>query len=55
MAIEKVAGIGAHLLEINFVKAKGDPVEWRRFFKKVVVLCKDAVYKPDEQRGMLSQ
>lgn len=34
------------MLEINFVKAKGDPVEWRRFFKKVVVLCKDAVYKP---------
>ncbi len=55
VAIEKVAGIGAHLLETNFVKAKGDPVEWRRFFKKVVVLCKDAVYKPDEQRGMLSQ
>ena len=55
VAIEKVAGIGAHLLEINFVKAKGDPVEWRRFFKKVVLLCKDAVYKPDEQRGVLSQ
>lgn len=34
------------MLEVNFVKAKGDPVEWRRFFKKVVVLCKDAVYKP---------
>ena len=35
-----------NMLEVNFVKAKGDPVEWRRFFKKVVVLCKDAVYKP---------
>lgn len=34
------------MFEVNFVKAKGDPVEWRRFFKKVVVLCKDAVYKP---------
>ena len=55
VAIEKVAGINAHLLEIDFVKAKGDPVEWRRFFKKVVLLCKDAVYKPDEQRGLLSQ
>ncbi|KAA6416096.1 MAG: Serine threonine kinase [Lasallia pustulata] len=35
------------LLEVNFIKMKGDPVEWRRFFKKVVVLCKDAVYKPE--------
>ncbi|KAF9885209.1 Chk1 protein kinase [Aspergillus nanangensis] len=35
------------LFEIEFVKVKGDPLEWRRFFKKVAVLCKDAVYKPD--------
>ena len=55
VAIEKMAGFDAHFLEVNFVKAKGDPVEWRRLFKKVVVLCKDAVYKPDEQRGLLSQ
>ncbi|KAL9138694.1 MAG: hypothetical protein Q9175_000049 [Cornicularia normoerica] len=55
VTIEKFAGIDPHLFEIDFVKAKGDPVEWRRFFKRVVVLCKDAVYKPDEQRGMLSQ
>lgn len=55
VAIEQTAGMNAHLLEINFVKAKGDPVEWRRFFKKVVVLCKDAVYRPDEQREMYSQ
>ena len=55
VGIERVAGIDAHLLEINFVKAKGDPVEWRRLFKKVVVMCKDAVYKPDEQRAILSQ
>ena len=49
VAIEELAGTDAHLLEINFVKAKGDPVEWRRFFKKVVLICKDAVYRPDEQ------
>ena len=55
VAIERVAGIDADLLEINFAKAKGDPVEWRRLFKKVAVMCKDAVYKPDEQRAMLSQ
>ncbi len=55
VAIETMAGMHAHLREISFVKAKGDPVEWRRFFKKVVVICKDAIYKPDEQRRMLSQ
>lgn len=47
VVIEKMAGIDEYLLEVNFVKAKGDPVEWRRFFKKVVILCKEAVYKPD--------
>ena len=36
------------LAEITFVKGSGDPLEWRRFFKKVTVLCRDAVYKPDE-------
>ncbi|KAL4867734.1 hypothetical protein BDV12DRAFT_111840 [Aspergillus spectabilis] len=35
------------LFEIEFLKGKGDPLEWRRFFKKVVVLCRDAVYVPD--------
>ncbi|KAL8783147.1 MAG: hypothetical protein Q9213_004839 [Squamulea squamosa] len=46
--IERMSGIAGHLLEINFVKTKGDPLEWRRLFKKIVVLCKDGVYKPDE-------
>ena len=35
------------LLEVRFVKTKGDPLEWRRFFKNVVLLCKDGVFKPD--------
>jgi serine/threonine-protein kinase Chk1 len=35
------------LLEVRFVKVKGDPLEWRRFFKSVVVLCKDGVYVPE--------
>lgn len=38
---------GSEVLDIRFVKIKGDPLEWRRFFKKVVVLCKDAVYVPE--------
>ncbi|MCJ1413053.1 Chk1 protein kinase [Ptychographa xylographoides] len=44
--VEKMEGIDVGLVEVIFIKAKGDPVEWRRFFKKVVILCKDAVYKP---------
>lgn len=35
---------GDGLLEVRFVKVKGDPLEWRRFFKKVALLCKDGVY-----------
>ena len=35
-------------LEVRFVKLKGDPLEWRRFFKKVVLLCREAVYVPGD-------
>jgi serine/threonine-protein kinase Chk1 len=40
--------VGESFVEVSFVKLRGDPVEWRRFFKKVTVLCKEAVYRPDE-------
>lgn len=33
----------------EFKKSKGDPLQWRRLFKKVVILCKDAVIKPEDQ------
>lgn len=36
------------LIEVELVKASGDPLEWRRLFKKVVVLCRDAVYRPEQ-------
>ncbi|PGH12845.1 CAMK/CAMKL/CHK1 protein kinase [Polytolypa hystricis UAMH7299] len=42
-----VETVAEGLVEVEFVKIKGDPLEWRRFFKKVAVLCKDAVFKPD--------
>lgn len=42
-----VAGVQAGMLEVMMVKIKGDPVEWRRLFKKVVVLCREGVYLPD--------
>lgn len=35
-------------LEVRFLKAKGDPLEWRRFFKNMVILCKDGVITPDQ-------
>ena len=35
-----------NVLEVRFIKAKGDPLEWRRLFKHVVVLCKDGIVKP---------
>ena len=38
---------GAELLEVRFVKIKGDPLEWRRFFKNVALLCKDAIFKEE--------
>ncbi|KAI9806420.1 MAG: Chk1 protein kinase [Piccolia ochrophora] len=38
---------GEELLDVRFVKVKGDPLEWRRFFKKVVVLSKEGVYVPE--------
>ena len=39
--------VAESLVEVSFVKGTGDPLEWRRLFKKVAVLCKDAVYKPE--------
>lgn len=39
---------GTELLEVNFAKTKGDPLEWRRFFKKMAVLSRDAIYVPEE-------
>ena len=50
-----VPGAEGQVLEVNFLKTKGDPVEWRRFFKRVVVSCKDAVFRPEESMSLLSQ
>lgn len=38
--------IEEEVLEVRFLKAKGDPLEWRRLFKKVAVLCKDGIVRP---------
>ena len=48
LVLEMLGGSEEGLCEVGFVKAKGDPVEWRRFFKRVVLLCRDVVFKPEE-------
>ncbi|KAI1431830.1 putative serine/threonine protein kinase [Xylaria sp. CBS 124048] len=45
--LDKYVSGSPEFFEVRFVKLKGDPLEWRRFFKKVVLLCKDAVYQPE--------
>ncbi|KAI9706300.1 MAG: Chk1 protein kinase [Bogoriella megaspora] len=49
VVVERIRGGdmgGPEVLEVRFVKAKGDPLEWRRLFKRVVLLCKDVVIVP---------
>jgi len=54
VGVERVAGSEMGfpgeqgLLCVSFDKTKGDPLEWRRFFKKAAVLCKDAIYRGSE-------
>ena len=52
---EPVPGTDGQLLAINFMRTMGDPVEWRRLFKRVAVTCRDAVFRPDEHSNLLSQ
>ncbi|KAG4305191.1 hypothetical protein PORY_001361 [Pneumocystis oryctolagi] len=33
-----------NLLMVDFVKSKGDPLEWRRFFKSIASECMDIIY-----------
>lgn len=47
--IEEIANIeDATVLAVRFEKIKGDPLEWRRFFKKIAWACKEGVYRPQE-------
>lgn len=39
------------VLEVRFMKLKGDPLGWRRLFKQVAVLCKDGIVVPESQRS----
>ncbi|KAI1001613.1 Serine/threonine-protein kinase [Podosphaera aphanis] len=48
IVVEAYHSCDAKLMEVRFIKIKGDPLEWRRFFKNVVVLCKEAVFIPGQ-------
>jgi serine/threonine-protein kinase Chk1 len=43
--------VGLEVSDVRFVKAKGDPVGWRRLFKQVAVLCKDGIVGPSSSQG----
>jgi len=52
MVVERVQVRGhtravLEVLEVRFIKLKGDPVGWRRLFKQVAVLCQEAIPRKD--------
>lgn len=46
IVVERTWFGGDVMTEVRFVKASGDPLEWRRFFKNVVLCVGDAVLRP---------
>jgi serine/threonine-protein kinase Chk1 len=48
VVIERLVTEAQECCEVVFVKQSGDPVEWRRFFKRVVVLCREGIYVPGQ-------
>lgn len=46
VVIEQAVYEGVEYNEVRFVKASGDPLEWRRFFKNVVLCVGDVVLRP---------
>lgn len=54
VVVERMQGVSrgqVEVLEVRFLKAKGDPVGWRRLFKAVAVLCKDAIPRAEMEVG----
>jgi serine/threonine-protein kinase Chk1 len=47
VVVEKAVYEGVDYYEVRFVKASGDPLEWRRFFKNVVLCVGDCVLRPN--------
>ncbi|KAF2848938.1 serine/threonine-protein kinase-like protein chk1 [Plenodomus tracheiphilus IPT5] len=46
IVIEQAVYDGQGYNEVRFVKASGDPLEWRRFFKNIVLCVGDVVLRP---------
>jgi serine/threonine-protein kinase Chk1 len=44
LVVERSFRNGVEMLDVQFNKAKGDPLRWRRLFKHVAVLCREAIY-----------
>jgi serine/threonine-protein kinase Chk1 len=44
LVVERSVRNGVEMLDVQFNKAKGDPLRWRRLFKHVAVLCREAIY-----------
>lgn len=45
IVLSKVAD-NLEVRKIEFIRKSGDPLEWRRLFKRVTILCRDIVYYP---------
>ena len=45
IVIEPMQNSEGGLNKLTFVKSKGDPLQWRRFFKNTTLLCQDAVLR----------
>jgi serine/threonine-protein kinase Chk1 len=45
VVIEPMQSNEGPINKVTFVKSKGDPLQWRRFFKDTTLLCQDAVLK----------
>ena len=45
IVVEPIWSNEGGLNKVTFVKSKGDPLQWRRFFKNTTLLCQDAVLK----------
>lgn len=55
VGIDALPGVNGQLFAVSFSRERGDPVEWRRLFKRIVLLCKDVVFRPDDHLALLSQ
>lgn len=50
IVVDRSVRHGIDMLDVQFNKAKGDPIGWRRLFKQVAVLCQAAIYRPAENK-----